>query len=158
MKSALVTGGAGFIGSHLTRSLVQSGVEVKVLDDLSTGDAKNLADVADHIQFIPGDVRDLSTVAAAVHGAEVVFHLAAMVSVPLRTRFKAVVDGTNGDTFLEGVEARLRESVIHASGAVVRTEDVKGRHITLNVRVAGGRIEDLLTLAVKSAAPPLRWT
>jgi UDP-glucose 4-epimerase len=82
MKSALVTGGAGFIGSHLTRSLVQSGVAVKVLDDLSTGNPKNLADVADHVQFLPGDVRDLSTVAAAVHGVDVVFHLAAMVSVP----------------------------------------------------------------------------
>lgn len=82
MKSALVTGGAGFIGSHLTRSLVASGVAVKVLDDLSTGNPKNLADVADHIQFMPGDVRDLSAVAAAVHGVDVVFHLAAMVSVP----------------------------------------------------------------------------
>jgi len=82
MKSALVTGGAGFIGGHLTRSLVQSGVAVKVLDDLSTGNPKNLADVADHVQFLPGDVRDLSSVAAAVHGVDVVFHLAAMVSVP----------------------------------------------------------------------------
>jgi Nucleoside-diphosphate-sugar epimerases len=86
MKTALVTGGAGFIGSHLARSLVQTGVAVRVLDDLSTGNAHNLADVADRIQFIPGDVRDLSADAAAVQGVDVVFHLAAMVSVPLSVK------------------------------------------------------------------------
>jgi UDP-glucose 4-epimerase len=86
LKSALVTGGAGFIGSHLARTLLQAGVAVRVLDDLSTGNAKNLADVADRMQYIPGDVRDLSAVAAAVHGVDVVFHLAAMVSVPLSVR------------------------------------------------------------------------
>jgi hypothetical protein len=75
--------------------------------------------------------------------------------VPLRTRFEAVVDGTNGDTFLEHVEARLRESTIVAKGAVVRTEEVRGRHVTLDVRVVEGRIEDLLALAVKAASPPL---
>jgi UDP-glucose 4-epimerase len=82
IKSALVTGGAGFIGSHLTRSLVKSGVAVKVLDDLSSGRPENLADVIDAIQFMPGDIRDLSADAAAMKGVEVVFHLAAMVSVP----------------------------------------------------------------------------
>src|SRR5262245_37943139 len=82
MKAALVTGGAGFIGSHLTRSLVRSGVAVRVLDDLSTGNSHNLADVVDDIEFMPSDVGDLSAVAAAVSGVDVVFHLAAMVSVP----------------------------------------------------------------------------
>ena len=75
--------------------------------------------------------------------------------VSLRTRFEAVVDGTNGDTFLENVEARLRESTILAKGAVVRTEEERGRHVTLDVRVVEGRIEDLLALAVKAASPPL---
>lgn len=75
--------------------------------------------------------------------------------VPLSTRFKAVVDGTNGDTWLEQVEARLGQSAILANGAVVRTEEVKGRHVTLDIRIADGRIEDLLTLAVKAAASPL---
>jgi hypothetical protein len=75
--------------------------------------------------------------------------------VPLNTRFKAVVDGTNGDTFLERVEARLNTSTIVARGSVVRTEDVKGRRVSLDVRLDGARLEDLLRLAVKSAAPPL---
>jgi hypothetical protein len=75
--------------------------------------------------------------------------------VPLRTRFKAVVDGTNGDTFLERVEARLNESTILARGSVVRTEDVKGRRVALDVRLDGARLEDLLALAVKASKPPL---
>jgi hypothetical protein len=75
--------------------------------------------------------------------------------VPLRTQFKAVVDGTNGDTFLNHVEARLRDSLIIASGSVARTMDIKGRHVKLDVRIEGGRIEDLLQLAVKASDAPL---
>ena len=75
--------------------------------------------------------------------------------VTLKTRFKAIVDGTNGDTTLERVEARLNNSTILARGAVVRTEDVKGRRVTLDVRLDGARLEDLMTLAVKSDKPPI---
>jgi hypothetical protein len=75
--------------------------------------------------------------------------------VPLTTHFKAVVDGTNGDTVLEQVDARLFDSHIHAKGAVVRTKDVKGRRVTLDVAIDNARIEDLLNLAVKSQKPPL---
>jgi hypothetical protein len=73
--------------------------------------------------------------------------------VPLKTRFHAIVDGTNGDTFLQRVEARLVETSIIARGAVVRTEDVKGRRISLDVAIDDGRIEDVLRLAVKAAKP-----
>jgi hypothetical protein len=73
--------------------------------------------------------------------------------VPLNTRFKAVVDGTNGDTWLERVDARLIESVIVASGAVVRAKDIKGRHVALDVKVQDGRLEDLIRLAVKKGTP-----
>jgi hypothetical protein len=75
--------------------------------------------------------------------------------VPLATTFRAVVDGTNGDTWLEQVEARLGQTTIHAKGAVVRTEQVKGRHIALDVEIAGGQLEDLMRLAVKTSRPPL---
>ena len=75
--------------------------------------------------------------------------------VPLKTTFKAVVDGTTGDTWLEDVDATLFESHIRARGAVVRAHDVKGRHVALDVTVDRARIEDLLKLAVKSAKPPL---
>jgi len=75
--------------------------------------------------------------------------------VPLNTQFTAIVDGTNGDTFLERVEARINESLIVAHGEVARTEDVKGRHVKLDVEIDGARLEDLMRLAVKSAAPPM---
>lgn len=73
--------------------------------------------------------------------------------IPLRTRFHAIVDGTNGDTWLERVEARVIETLIVARGAVVRTEDEKGRRISLDVTIDDGRIEDVLKLGVESAKP-----
>jgi uncharacterized protein involved in outer membrane biogenesis len=66
--------------------------------------------------------------------------------VPLKTRFHAIVDGTNGDTALERVEALVIETLIVAHGAVVRTEDVKGRSVSLDVAIDDGRIEDGLKL------------
>jgi UDP-glucose 4-epimerase len=78
----LVTGGAGFIGSHIVDALVARGDEVRVLDNLSTGFRENLAEVAQQIEFIEGDLRDASCVARAVQGVEVVFHEGAMPSVP----------------------------------------------------------------------------
>jgi len=76
-------------------------------------------------------------------------------AVPLKTRFSAVVDGTNGDTFLEKVDALLGRTPIAARGAVVRDRDVKGRRIALDVAIEKGRIEDVLRLAVDTARPPL---
>ena len=75
--------------------------------------------------------------------------------VPLSTRFKAIVDGTNGDTWLEDVNATLQGSHIKARGAVVRAEDVKGRHVALDITIEKARIEDVLKLAMKDAKPPL---
>jgi hypothetical protein len=75
--------------------------------------------------------------------------------VPLRTKFKAIVDGTSGDTWLDSVEAVLGQSTIVAKGAVVRTEDVKGRRINLDVRLDRARLEDLLRLAVKAKQSPI---
>jgi UDP-glucose 4-epimerase len=82
MPTHLVTGGAGFIGSHIATALVERGDRVRVLDDLSTGFRHNLAHLADNVELIEGDVADLATVAAAVEGVECVFHQAALGSVP----------------------------------------------------------------------------
>jgi hypothetical protein len=76
-------------------------------------------------------------------------------TVALNTRFKAIVDGTNGDTILERVDARLNDSAIVAKGVVVRAQEVKGRHIELDVRLDAARLEDLMRLAVKASKPPL---
>ena len=77
----LVTGGAGFIGSHLVERLVQEGIEVRVLDNFSTGRRDNLAAVSSCIELLEGDVRDYQVVYESVRGVEVVFHQAALCSV-----------------------------------------------------------------------------
>ena len=76
----LVTGGAGFIGSHLVRALVAQGRPVRVLDNLSTGRRENLNGL--DVEFIEGDLRDDDALAVALRGVEAVSHHAAMISVP----------------------------------------------------------------------------
>ena len=78
----LVTGGAGFIGSHIVDALVKSGDNVCVLDDLSSGKRENLEGAADKIKFIEGDIRDKVIVTKAMHGIDHVLHQAALRSVP----------------------------------------------------------------------------
>ncbi|MEZ6140010.1 MAG: NAD-dependent epimerase/dehydratase family protein [Zavarzinella sp.] len=77
----LVTGGAGFIGSHLVDVLFQQGATVRILDDLSTGLAENLFHVREHIQLIHGSILDESAVKQSMHGVRYVFHLGALASV-----------------------------------------------------------------------------
>src|SRR3981189_843429 len=81
-KGVLVTGGAGFIGSHLTEALVEAGADVTVLDDLSSGRRENLQHLKDRIRFIEADIRQGREVQAAIRGKEMVFHLAANANVP----------------------------------------------------------------------------
>ena len=78
----LVTGGAGFIGSNLVRALLEAGDSVRVLDDLATGRRENLSEVLADIEFIEGSVVDFERVRRAVEGCEVVYHEAALGSVP----------------------------------------------------------------------------
>src|SRR5215469_2720810 len=78
----LVTGGAGFIGSHTVDELVRRGHGVVVLDDLSSGKAEKLADVCTKITFMKGSITDLEAVQRAMHQAEYVIHLASRISVP----------------------------------------------------------------------------
>lgn len=82
----LVTGGAGFIGSHLVDRLVQGGADVTVLDDLSTGRREHLRTVRDRVRFIRGNAARLETCRRAMQGVDCVFHLAAVTSVPRATR------------------------------------------------------------------------
>jgi len=78
----LVTGGAGFIGSSIARALIARGDGVRVVDNFSTGRRENLADIADRIELLEGDIRDDKLLARATSGVEVVFHEAAIASVP----------------------------------------------------------------------------
>jgi UDP-glucose 4-epimerase len=79
---ALVTGGAGFIGSHLVEALIFSGQKVRVLDNLSSGSLENLKKIKNKIELIPGDIRDWELVKKSAQDCSFIFHLAGMASVP----------------------------------------------------------------------------
>ena len=117
----LVTGGAGFIGSHLSERLLAAGRRVRILDNLSTGKRSNLPS-DERLEFIEGDVRDPSQVDRAVAGAQAIYHLAAVASV------QASVDdpiGTHGSNFigtlnlLEAARDHAVSRFLYASSAAV---------------------------------------
>ncbi len=83
MDRALVTGGAGFIGSNVVEELVARGVEVVVLDDLYLGSRDNLSAVEDDIEFVEASVTDMEAVESAIKGCDTVFHQAARSSAPM---------------------------------------------------------------------------
>jgi UDP-glucose 4-epimerase len=121
METCLVTGGAGFIGSHLVEALVARGRRVSVLDNFSTGDPANLAAVRDQVEVIDGDVTDGAAVAAAMRGVAIVFHQAALASVPrsvadpLATH-EACANGTL-NVLLAARDAHVRRVVYAASSS-----------------------------------------
>lgn len=83
MRTVLVTGGAGFIGSHLAEALVERGDVVRILDDFSTGKTEHLDAIKNDVELIEGSITDPAIVAKAVRGVDCVFHQAALASVPL---------------------------------------------------------------------------
>jgi UDP-glucose 4-epimerase len=110
-RRALVTGGAGFIGGHLSEKLVAEGWRVCVLDDFSSGRAANLAAILDRIELVRGDIRDAATVAKAVDGVEVVFHQAAVPSVPRSVAEPLRTNSVNVDGTLLVLESARRAGV-----------------------------------------------
>jgi UDP-glucose 4-epimerase len=124
---ALVTGGAGFIGSHLTEALLAAGREVVVLDDLSTGQLGNLAGVEGHprLEVVAGSVTDETLVRKLVTGADVVYHLAAAVGVRL------ILDRPVGtiETNIVGTETVLRAARAGGPRVVLAsTSEVYGKN------------------------------
>ena len=122
MQKCLVTGGAGFIGSHIVKALVKRGDQVRVLDNFSTGNPDNLKAVREDIEVIDGDLRNSSDVRDAVKGMDTIFHLAAFVSVPQSmedptTCFEINVNGTI-QLFKLAEEAGVNRIVIASSAAV----------------------------------------
>ncbi len=82
MSSYLVTGGAGFIGSHIATALVERGDRVRILDNLDTGKRRNLEHIANKLEVVEGSLTDRSVVDRAIQGVKVVYHQAALASVP----------------------------------------------------------------------------
>lgn len=122
MFNCLVTGGAGFIGSHLAAAALKRGAEVRVLDNLSTGNLENFSHVRQKIDFIEGDVRDMSTVRACCKGVDVIFHLAAVVEVP-RTIEDPLLSANVNDlgalnVFVAGRDQGAKKIVFSSSAAV----------------------------------------
>jgi nucleoside-diphosphate-sugar epimerase len=129
MKRYVVTGGAGFIGSALVRSLLARGDgQVSVIDNLLTGYQANLEEVRSLIDWDNSDIRDASAVISAVRGADVVFHLAAIPSVPRSIKdpvpsHEVNVDGTF-NVLRACVEAKVRRVVYAASSSAYGDTDV----------------------------------
>jgi UDP-glucose 4-epimerase len=121
-KNYLVTGGAGFIGSHISERLVREGHQVRVFDDFSAGKEENLLSFKDGLQVIRGDIRDREAVAAAMKDVEVVFHQAALGSVPRSvadplTTHEVNITGTL-NVLLAARDAGVRRVVFASSSSV----------------------------------------
>jgi len=116
----LVTGGAGFIGSHLTKALLAEGAAVRVLDNLSTGNRCNLAGL--DVELIEGDVADWEVVRSAVSDCALVYHQAALVSVPRSLEQPQLNQRSNVTGFFNVIEAARQAAVkrvVYASSAAV---------------------------------------
>ena len=118
----LITGGAGFIGSHLAGSCLQDGHRIRVLDDLSTGRAENLQEIADGIELVEGDICDIELVRKALAGVDAVFHQGAIPSVPRSFQEPHLFNEVNVtgslQLILESVEAGVGRIVMASSSSV----------------------------------------
>ena len=118
---ALVTGGAGFIGSHIAAALVSSGARVRIIDDLSTGYRENIDEIGGDVDFVNGSLADEKSLQKALEDVEIVFHEAAIPSVPRsvedpRTTHVACVDSTFS-LLLAAKERKVRRLVYAASSS-----------------------------------------
>jgi nucleoside-diphosphate-sugar epimerase len=107
----LVTGGGGFIGSNLARALLERGDDVRVLDNFSTGNRANLADIVGDVEMVEGELRSYERVHAATRGVEVVFHQGALPSVPRSVQDPLTTAAVNTEGTLNVLLAARDESV-----------------------------------------------
>lgn len=127
-SKVLVTGGAGFIGSNLADSLISQGAKVVILDNLVTGFRENLEEIKGDFEFIEGDLNDNTKLAQAVENVEIVFHQAALPSVPrsvdnpLETH-QACVDGTF-NLLLKAKENNVRRVIYAASSSAYGDKEI----------------------------------
>jgi UDP-glucose 4-epimerase len=129
---AVVTGGAGFIGSHLVEALVGEGRRVRVVDNLSTGRRENLAHITRPVEFVEGDLADFALARRAIDGAEVVFHLAAIPSVPRSVREPLPSHASGPTATLHVLEAArqagTRRVIFAASSSAYGETDEQPKH------------------------------
>jgi UDP-glucose 4-epimerase len=118
---ALVTGGAGFIGSHIARALIEAGLRVRIIDNLSTGYVENLNEIGADVDFVNGSINDVAALRRALQDVELVFHEAAIPSVPRsvkqpRETHDASVNGTF-ELLLAARDAGVRRVIYAASSS-----------------------------------------
>jgi UDP-glucose 4-epimerase len=127
----LITGGAGFIGSHLAESLAGRGDVVRILDNFSTGRKENLAAVSGKVEILAGDIRDRNAVQSAAAGMDFVLHQAALVSVTQSVEHPEETLAINVEGTLNVLqaarEARVRKVVLASSCAVYGAGRVPAR-------------------------------
>jgi UDP-N-acetylglucosamine/UDP-N-acetyl-alpha-D-glucosaminouronate 4-epimerase len=122
MTRVLVTGGGGFIGSNLARRLLERGDDVRVLDNFSTGNRRNLADVADELEIVEGELRSYERVHNATRGVEIVYHQGALPSVPRSVQDPLTTSAVNIEGTLNVLMAARDEGVrrvVYASSSSV---------------------------------------
>ncbi|MHB0947184.1 MAG: GDP-mannose 4,6-dehydratase [Sedimentisphaerales bacterium] len=132
MGTSLITGGAGFIGSNMARFLLEKGEKVRILDNFETGRRENLTEISKDIELIEGDIRNLDIVKKAVAGVEVVYHLAALGSVPRSMKDPAMSHDVNvNGTFnviLSARDAKVRRIIFASSSSVYGQSPVLPQH------------------------------
>ena len=132
----LVTGGGGFIGSNLVRALLERGDDVRILDNFSTGNRENLADLAGEIEVVEGELRSYERVHAATRGVEVVFHQGALPSVPRSVQDPLTTAAVNTEgalnVLLAARDEGIRRVVFASSSSVYGNSDELPRVETQN--------------------------
>ena len=126
MSLCLVTGGAGFIGSSLARALIARGDRVRVIDNFSSGKRENLADIADQIELVEGDILDDRALARAINGVELVLHEAAIPSVPKSMAEPIENHAANATGTLRVLEAARRAGIrrlVYAASSAAYGDD-----------------------------------
>ena len=124
----LVTGGAGFIGSHIVERLVSMGKSVRVFDNFSFGSKENLNGIGERVEILSGDLLDLDAVQKAMEGVQVVFHQAALRSVPFSVEHPTLVNRVNVEGTLNVLTAARNAKVgrvVFASSSSVYGEEKK---------------------------------
>ena len=137
MTRYLLTGGAGFIGSNLTRYVLDKGCEAVVLDNFSTGKRENLTEIADRITLIEGDIRSAADVEKALEGCAGVFHLGALGSVPRSIANPAASHDNNVNGTINVLEcmrkAGVKRIVFSASSSAYGNQKVSPKVETMPV-------------------------
>lgn len=131
----LVTGGAGFIGSNLADELIQQGAKVKIIDSLITGFRENLDEINGDFDFIEGDLNDDSSLKKALEGVEIIFHQAAVPSVPRSVdnpaeTHEACINGTF-NLLLKAKEAGVKRLVYAASSSAYGDQEISPKVETM---------------------------